>query len=201
MLIHIRPRFYGPFRNVAIIDLKVDPLGLNLSGDDLQVGRPYPNKEYRVACRKLPTRKALDGILIEAPGFAESFAYTARWAVEASLVVTHRVDYTVMDEEFDAVSDSMVLWYACPAEFGRWRDRRPDWCRNHATPPLEAEPVVEIEPLIAKGVRSREDLVDRVTGCIVLRHESFSIPTIERERVLGSGWKERMPPLESAFRL
>ena len=49
MLLHIRPRLYSPFKNVALIDLEINPLGIHLAGGvDLATRRPYPNKHYAV---------------------------------------------------------------------------------------------------------------------------------------------------------
>ena len=55
---------------------------------------------------------ALDGIIFDAPQGTMEFSTMVRWAVEAETIVTHRVDYKVLDEEFDLASDNMGLWYA-----------------------------------------------------------------------------------------
>lgn len=97
MLLHIRPRLFCPFKNVALVDLTIEPLVLQLVGGiDLATGRPYRNKYYTVAYRK-QGRKAIDGILIETGNPIEELGYTARWAIEAALLVTHRVLYTALD--------------------------------------------------------------------------------------------------------
>jgi hypothetical protein len=67
---HIRPRLFSPFKNVALIDLQINPLGIHLAaGVDLATRRPYPNKRFAVACRK-EGQKAIDGgFLPSAPLF------------------------------------------------------------------------------------------------------------------------------------
>jgi hypothetical protein len=88
----------------ALIDLTVEPFGLYLRGDvDLDTRFPYPNKRIAVACRK-KGRKALNGILIQVPT-AVDFEYTARWAVDAQFVSTHRVMHRLLDKELDAASE------------------------------------------------------------------------------------------------
>jgi hypothetical protein len=189
MLLHIRPRLYCPFRNVALIDLEIEPLGIHLRGGvDLRVGRPYPNKWYSVACRKLG-RKAMDGILIETPGPVNEFSCRARWAIQAELMVTHSVEYRVIDHDFDAASDSMILWSACCAELGGWSNRRPE--RRERDVPLVSEPVMEV---VAGRVDVRRAAKDVIRGgWIVERNESFAMPTIERERILQTKLRERIP--------
>src|SRR5262249_3289766 len=108
MLLHIRPRLFS-FLNVAIAALDSDALGLHLTARELDARRPYPNKEYAVACRR-QGRKAIDGILIETPECIERFDIKTQWAIEALLLVTHSVDYRIIDRDFHAASDDMMLW-------------------------------------------------------------------------------------------
>ena len=108
MLLHIRPRLFSPYQ-VALVDLEVSPLGLHLRGGvDLTTRWPYPNKWQAVACRKLGN-KAIDGILIETGKRLDEWRTTARWAVNASMVVTHRVHYKLLDHDFDAASDRITV--------------------------------------------------------------------------------------------
>ena len=199
MLVHIRPRFLGPYRNVALIDLHVDPLGLHLvGGEDLVTRRPYPNKSYAVACRK-QGQKAIDGILIETDKPIDDLSTTARWAIEARLVVTHKVQYKFLDREFEAASDDMMLWHARSDWFGEWSQRGPAWRASLA--PIYAEPVIEIEHDISGKRRTTEDILDDETGWITCRKQVFEWPTIERERLLSTRLNDRMPDLGSAFRV
>ena len=195
MLIHIRPRLFSGYRNVSLIDLKIEPFGLHLvGGRDLKIGRPYPNKQYAVACRK-QGHKAMDGILLETKSFVNEMSTTARWAIEAELCVTHSVDYKVLDREFDAASDNMVLWHACCKELGGWTNRFPPVTWGFVT-----EPMMEIDPGAFDDRRKREDVVDKSDN-IVSRDEVFSMPTIEPERLLDKRFGERIPGREMAFRV
>jgi hypothetical protein len=68
MLLHIIPRLYASKENepkCALIDLYCPELNLRLrDGIELVARRPYPNKNYLVACRKMG-HKAMEGLLIE----------------------------------------------------------------------------------------------------------------------------------------
>jgi hypothetical protein len=183
---------------VSLIDLRIEALGIHLLGcADLKTGHPYPNKHYAVACRK-KGRKALNGILIETAGHVSDFVYVARWGIEAGLCVTHRVEYKVLDREFDAASDKKLLWHACSKDLGGWSDRFPPGIKNDA-PPIATEPMMEV---VAETVDPRRMSEDEVAGgFIVARREVFGMPTIERERITRSKLHERIPGIEMAFRV
>jgi Family of unknown function (DUF6012) len=198
MLLHIRPQILSSY-HVALIDLEVDPLGLHLAGGvDLATRRPYPNKRYSVACRKLG-HKAIDGILIETSARLDELDTTARWAVEASLVVTHRVHYKLLDHDFDAASDLTLLWYACSGELGAWSDRWPGGVENRNNPRIKYEPLMELERCPCQQERLSKDIIDVRTGWIIAREETFFMPTIERERIIETKLCERIPALSAAF--
>jgi hypothetical protein len=196
MLVHIRPRLFSPFKNVALIDLEIDPLRIHLAGGvDLATRRPYPNKRYAVACRK-QGHKAIDGILIEARTSIDDLRTTARWAIESACFVTHHVHYRILDHDFDAASDDMMLWYAYCAELGGWRNRFPAWAKE--IPPIYAEPMMEVIPGYSERRSATQDILNE-RGWIVDRRQTFSMPTIERERILATKLSERIPPLDAAF--
>jgi hypothetical protein len=198
VLVHLQPKLYSPFKSVSIIALDIDGLGLELVGNtDLTTRRPYPNKNYAVACRK-QGHKAVDGILIETDAPVHDFVCRVMWSVENQLLVSHRVHYEVIDSDFDAASADMTLWYSYLNEDGTLTpDRRPAWARER--PPVHAEPLMEV---IARAStrHGREDVVDELErGWIIRRSESFSMPTIERERITNPEFNERMPPVSAVF--
>jgi hypothetical protein len=195
MLVHIRPKLFSPFKNVVLLNMEFD-FGLHLAGgSDLRTGRPYPNKWYAVGCRKIG-RKAVDGILLELP-FREMFSCTAHWVIEAELVVTHQVDYTIIDRDFDAVSDDMVLWYACAAGLGGWSSRFPNGCDRAV--PVVSEPMMEV---VAGRVDKRRRCDDIVKGGLIAsRRECFAMPTIERERILNTKLHQRIPTEDMVLRV
>lgn len=197
MLLHVRPRLLLPrsFEKGELLDLTIEPLGLRLRGGaELATRRPYVNKRYFVGCRR-KGQKAIGGILIETRRHVSEFLYTARWAINAATLVTHTVAYKVIDDDFDAASDSMVLWYGSGPELGGWSNRWPENLKG--IPPVKAEPKMEIEP--RPEVSRIVDTLDR-DGCVVRRHEEFSMPTIERKRITDRVIDdEKLPSLDSAF--
>lgn len=195
MLLHIRLRLFSPFRKPQLVELTIEPLGLHLRGTDLATRRPYGNNGYAVACRR-KNRKAVDGILIETPQRVTSLHYTARWALDAELVVTHKVNYKLLDQEFDAASDSMMLWYGCLASLGGWSSRWPAWAEGLW--PAAVEPKMEVLP--TKDSTRAVDVLDE-RGWITERREVFAMPTIERERILAGPVEHPMPPYDSVFNL
>jgi len=139
----------------------------------------------------------MDGILIETEKPVSELSCTARWAVEAELCVTHRVDYKVLDYEFDAASDNMILWHACSEGLGGWSNRFP--ADKERPVPVAAEPMMEV---VVRNVDCRRASADTIqSGWIISRHEIFVMPTIERERILQSKFDDRIPTLATAFRL
>jgi hypothetical protein len=200
MMLHIVPKLFarpGAAAVAALIDLTVEPFGLRLRGDvDLDTRFPHPNKRIAVACRK-KGRKALNGILIQVPA-AVNFEYTARWAIDAEFVSTHRVMHRLLDKELDAVSDDMSLWFGTYAGNGHqgWASRLPAWAQDLS--PCQAEPVMEV---IATNDSQPvpTDLCSGPHNRIYYREQTFDVPTIEMERFYTDTDESRMPPRESAF--
>jgi len=196
MLIHLTPQFYtcelsGPY--VGLVDLQIDELDISLrAGQHLATRRPHPNKRYVVGCRKTGT-KAISGILIETAQPVPTFTVVARWAIAAEIVVTHRVQYVVLDDEFDAVTDRMQLWY--PKSSWGFASRLPEVHKESV--PCEAQPRMQLQEDPPKaGV-----IQDIVAGGIISeRTEAFSLPTVERAR-LFTDWaaRHRYPAADSAF--
>jgi hypothetical protein len=216
MLIHIRPRLYCPTKYVTSIRLDIEPLGLNLTDRDIAARRPYPNKDYSVVCRR-EGNKAIDGILVEAHADINEFKLTVIWAIEALMLVAHEVNYKLLEHDFQAASDDIMLWYGRneyarsvmqvdpfpkvhPNERQIYSSRLPEWAKNKGTMCLE--PVMEIFTGSTKR-DATEDTLDE-NGLIVLRRETFSMPTIEPERLsdprLSKFRVDRRPTLKSAFR-
>ncbi|WP_313025456.1 DUF6012 family protein [Pseudomonas lopnurensis] len=201
MLIHLVPRFLTcelSGYNCEVVDIRIAELGLHLrGGNDLTTRRPYPNKMYQVACRKIG-RRAIEGILIETAHPVSEFTAVIRWAVRATHVLTHRIIYKVQDEDHDATSEAMVLW-------GNYTDLNPAWvaCRVQQSEdfsPAAGQPCMDARPF---SVTSRKGHIeDRMHGDMVgERIETFHLPTLDRDRILNHPyWSNRIPPLDHAFK-
>jgi hypothetical protein len=102
-------------------------------------------------------------------------------------VATHKVIYTLLDEDFGAASDDMTLWYAASAPITRenldppleFQNRFPQWAKD--IPPVRAQPCMQVFP----KQPDEHDLFD-YKGQLVERTEVFALPTIEPERFLGT---------------
>ncbi|WP_324729662.1 DUF6012 family protein [Pseudomonas chlororaphis] len=194
MLIHLTPRMFAcrTTEPCTLIDLTCDELGLDLKGDkDLIARRPYPNKNYLVACRRVG-QKAIDGILIESPRFVRDFTVVTRWAVLGQYVATHRVRYVVQDDEFDAVSDKMLCWHST-------KRRSPLPQLSAGSTPANTQPRMDVTQHPGR-LGNVTDVVDD-QGFVIERNEIFQVPTMERERVLNPkyAFNDRVPQIESVF--
>jgi len=166
MLIHIRPSCFSEYRQVDLIDVEIPEFALCLrQGRELNARRPYPSEQWVVASAAAE-RRAKSGFFIQMPGQYDTFTTIARWSVDAEEIVKHVVEYQVLDNEFDAVSDDPILWYGIRDEYGRWEKRWPD-----CIPP---DPPEELQPRL----QLRSD------GGAERTSEVFRMPTLERGRIL-----------------
>lgn len=203
MLLHVTPKLHQPserFHDAVLVDIRIPALGLHLrEGRDVIARTPYPNKDYLVASRKFG-RKSVAGFFIQAPAETREFTVTTRWAVSAEFVLTHTVEYSILDSDCDAASDNMMLWGNLHPSHGGWGSRWPsvakDWTPSSHAPQMDTYPKE-----ISKSKREG-DVRDVINDCglIVARHERFRLPSLERDRVaMRNNLTDRMPVIESAF--
>lgn len=182
MLLHLIPRMYAYRQSepeCSLIDFECPDLGLMLrNGHELVARRPYPNKNYLVACRKIG-QKAIDGILIETPARMQQFSTITRWAVGAERVVSHKIRYEILDSEMDAITGNMVLWHSMSPGLGGFANRWPTEAQNWT--PASSQPRMELVPRERDG--NFTDSLDAL-GRVTERSEVFQLRTVERERVL-----------------
>jgi hypothetical protein len=206
MIIHITPRLYlagliNP-KHCELIDLTIEECALALSGGrELKSCSPYPNKNYLVGCRK-QGRKAIAGIFVDTQQRYERLTVVTRWAVNADAIVKHRINYVMIDDDYDAASDNMVLWNGVSQSLGGWNSRWPTWAEG--MPPASSQPRMDIFPAVMTGAERQGDVHDTLASASFIseRNETFQLPTIERERLLGRlAAMERLPALETAFKV
>lgn len=199
MLIHFVPRYLirSSFeRDVKLIDFHCPELGLKLlGGKELVARKPYPNKSFLVACRKIG-QKAIDGFLVEIDNDLSEFFAITRWQINDEQIVEHIVKYTVLDDEFDAVTGNMVLWSAMSPSLGGFSDRCPAEAKNWR--PALAQPSMSLIPLKREGHFA--DWINH-DGKIIKRVETCRLHTVERERLLHPFFlkNDRMPAISTAF--
>lgn len=200
MLIHLLPCLMACRQTeppCELVEFQCDDLGLHLKGGtELAARRPYPNKNWLIACPR-KGRKAVVGFFIETAAPLASFTTLTRWKADGVGVIKHEVRYEILDQDFDAATASMLLWYGMEDTRESWAPRWPEAAKDWT--PMLAQPRMELTSRRRQG-----DYKDRIQdGRIVARQEVMAVHTIERERllspVLHKLHAERMPSLESAF--
>ncbi|CAH7373545.1 conserved hypothetical protein [Vibrio chagasii] len=197
MHLHITPRIFEPSNGnveTQLVDVSIPELGLTLvEGKDLVARRPYRNKRYLVASRKIG-RKAIAGILIKTQAPIHTYTVITRWSVNASEVLTHTALYNVIDTDFEATTDNSVMWSAMCDSLGGFGSRIPEQMNliNDGNQP----PSMEI--IFIERTFKADDTVSN--GIITERTQSFDLPTVEPERLTcHMAELERYPLLEHAF--
>ena len=179
-----------------LYDFESPELGLKLSGEKDLVGRrPFPNKKYLVANRRVG-RKAMNGFLIETKDSIQTFTTITRWNVsDREAVVTHRVTYRVLDDEMDAITEDMTYWYAMSKALGGYASR---WPEGFEGKPAQYQPRMEL--FSRENSRHIVDSCD-FDGLVMERVEEFVMHTVERERIVNRGRREtdRIPDPATAF--
>lgn len=195
MYIHIAPRmFAGRFSGeVELIDLVCVELGLHLQGSsDLTVRRPYPNKSYHVACRKVG-QKAVLGILIETDKPVTEFNVVTRWGLkvdDGTAVTTHRAHYQLINSEPDLDSGSDLF----SEDMDIWSRKAREHFRSNHPQTLSQMPTMSV---FADNSRCCD--VTFAQGAVVLeRSESVYLSSASYQDLQGH-YTGRMPALESAF--
>lgn len=176
MLIHIRPRIYSLFSNVVLQDVWFPEFDLALEGNkDVLLGRPYPNKNYHVAYRKCAAanggRKHFDGIFLENKEHVSAFTLHTRWVLHTDTdmcLLNHIVKYEIIDQDFDTVTDNMILWGSLsnPHTGMVYRENRTP--AHYIDPPIKLEPKYHLE--------SYSDILPE-------QKQTFQMPTIQRDRL------------------
>ncbi|EGR0437968.1 hypothetical protein FDE29_13795 [Vibrio parahaemolyticus] len=204
MLLHLVPQIMNRYSNVELelIDVQIPELNVTLTGGkDLVVRKPFPNKSYHVACRKVG-RKAVHGLYLEVDKQLTNFSVITRWQAkcanwtdEQEKALIHRVNYTVADTDFDVISDDHTMQYAQFEFESRWlTDFRID-------PPVNTKPRMDL--LICEYHKRGENisLKDEYKDVVMVnRVEDITIPTIEKERLMKRGeLDDRLPTLEQRF--
>jgi hypothetical protein len=194
MLLHIRPKLYAPWRTPVMVRVvEIRELGLRLDDRSVTERQPYPHKDCWVVCRK-SGRKAIDGLLIETDRPVDYFHVHTEWLIK-DYVVSHSVEYRILDHDFGAASDNIMLWRGTSKELGGWPSRIPRSLISSSAPKFR-------EPSMAffEEEANKPDTEDRVVdGIITERRQIFSMPTLERERLVGNELNSRLPLIKDAF--
>lgn len=205
MLIHVSPKIIqlSAYVDVELIDVSIPELDLVLrNNEEITTRKPYPNKCYHVACRKVG-RKAINGLLIESDKHLDSFSVITRWKIQGERIATHTAEFNVVDKEHSLVSDNMILWanldFVPLSTKDNFKCRTPDSMMKYS--PLEAQPTMSVTP---EEIRTcAVNATDTVAGGFIIeRKQVIDVPTIEVERMdLGIIQGLRLPDRKDAFKV
>lgn len=195
---HIIPKIVNSYSDVDIrlVDIHIPELDLTLrEGIELTVRKPYPNKTHHVACRKVGS-KAINGLLIRTDVSLDKFTVITRWSLDDERIVTHVVNYTLLDNDYNCISDDPLNWTGTGD--GTFEDRFPKHLANYS--PLEIQ--VAMQVLLDGGNTFKKSSFDDEfeEGVLVKREEHVRLHTIRSDRLLH--WQEmsgRIPAIIDAF--
>ena len=199
MLIHITPKHFnnsegmgGP--RVELLSVVVPEFGLRLvGGKDVVARKPYPNKRYLVACRK-QGQKAISGLLLSTDVVPQHYCVETTWTVDGQECL-HRVLHTVLDSDFDLVSDHMLLWHA-------YRNFATRWPACYTDSPAGSAPMMMVRPSPERA-RSEFLVTQRFnarTGVLEFKEQQCFQHSLESARLDASVfYDDRMPDRSSAF--
>jgi hypothetical protein len=138
----------------------------------------------------------MNGILIETPGPVQEFTIITRWAVAASDVVTHRVRYVVLDNDYDAITEDMTLWYASHDGYeSRWPEHP-----SYGSPVMN-QPTMEVWPRMQRRAESFDEM-SMSKNLLKERTEIFRLHTVQRERItdVNVSHDQRLPKIDHTFK-
>lgn len=197
MIAHLTPRIYNRFAdvNIELESVYFPEFALTLYGEtDLALRKPYPNKCYQVACKK-KGRKAINGILLNTNSIPEDFTMVTTWNMDGLHTLTHEVKYTIIDKEFDYITDNPCAWYSTSNSLpSRWGD-------IYEVPALY-QPSMNV--LFNERDIEREHLVTDTfdEGILIHRKQNFVCKTVEHDRLFNNKYlhySDRMPQIDDAF--
>ncbi|EGF1823864.1 hypothetical protein L8902_004404 [Salmonella enterica] len=193
MYLHIVPRLFHLMANKCHPEsVTIPELDFIIEGNALSTGRPYPNKNIWVGMRK--GRKAINGILLNTDKHLKWFTTEYQWCVENMGMITHRVTTCIEDNEFDMVSQDIML----NGGFDSWESRVHSAYENLA--PVEIQPTME-SFLNKPGENTHDVWIEYEWGdFLISREESLLLHTIQPER-LNTDFSlfSRLPSLEQAI--
>lgn len=176
MYLHIVPKLYHLMGNKCRLEsVYIPELNFKIDGDDLSTGRPWPNKCVWVGMRK--GRKSVNGLILQTDEKLRWFTARYTWDIEDMGLIYHQVNTYIEDDEFDMVSQEILLNGA----FDRWSDRVHSAYENK--PPARIQP--KMESLLNKPGEDSHDVWKEFDwgDFLLSREESLLLHTIQSERL------------------
>lgn len=193
MIIHIVPKLFHLMANKCHLQsIEIPELSFKIESNDLSVGRPWPNKNIWVGMRR--GRKAMNGLLLKTDKYLKSFTADYQWHIEGMGMINHRVKTYIEDNEFDMVSQDIML----NGGFDKWKSRVHEAYENWA--PVRVQP--KMESFVNKPGEETLDVWQEYDwgDFLLSREERLLLHTIQSER-LNTNFPlfSRLPTLEQAI--
>ncbi|EIS4286592.1 hypothetical protein LZT51_004515 [Salmonella enterica] len=195
MYLHIVPQLFHLMANKCHLEsIAIPELDFRIESDALSTGRPHPNKNIWVGMRK--GRKAINGLLLKTNKNLKWFTADYQWSIENMGMINHRVTTYIEDDEFDMVSQDIMLNNG----FDKWESRVHSAYENKA--PVKINPKME-SFLNRPGEETHDVWQEYDWGDFLLsREESILLHTIQSER-LNTDFSlfNRLPSFENVIDL
>lgn len=176
MFIHIVPSLFHLMANKCHLEsITIPELDFKIEGEALSTGRPHPNKNIWVGMKK--GRKAINGLLLKTDKHLNSFTADYQWNIENLGMIKHHVTTYVEDDEFDMVSQDIML----NGGFDGWKSRVHSAYENLA--PVRIQP--KMESFLNKPGKDTHDVWKEYSwgDFLLSREESLLLHTIQSERL------------------
>ncbi|EMN5850633.1 hypothetical protein RJO36_004095 [Enterobacter hormaechei] len=176
MFIHIVPSLFHLMANKCHLEsITIPELNFKIEGEALSTGRPHPNKNIWVGMKK--SRKAINGLLLKTDKTLKWFTAEYQWCIENMGKITHRVTTYIEDNEFDMVSQDIML----NGGFDKWESRVHSAYENLA--PVRIQP--KMESFLNKPGKETHDVWKEYSwgDFLLSREESLLLHTIQSERL------------------
>lgn len=193
MYIHIVPSLFHLMANKCHLEsITIPELDFKIEVDSLSTGRPHPNKNIWVGMKK--GRKAINGLLLKTDKHLNSFTANYQWNIENFGMIKHQVTTYIEDDDFDLVSQDIML----NNSFDKWGDRIHEAYENWA--PVRIQP--KMESFLNKPRDEAHDVWREYSwgDFLLSREESLLLHTIQSERLnTECSIFRRLPPTDQAI--
>ncbi|EGM9638937.1 hypothetical protein KED40_004657 [Escherichia coli] len=176
MYLHIVPKLFHRMSNkCSLKSISIPEIDFLVNSDSLSVGRPWPNKCVWVGMQK--GRRAVNGLILHTDKKPRYFTTRYTWDIEDMGVIHHQINTHIEDDEFDMVSQEILLNGA----FDKWSDRVHSAYENK--PPAIIQP--KMESLLNKPGEYSHDIWKEFGwgDFLVSREENLLLHTIQPERL------------------
>lgn len=177
MFYHIVPKLFHLMANKCTLEsVSVPELKLTLEANAIKTCRPFPNKN--IWSGMIKGRKTVNGILIKSDKILSDFTVQYIWNIEGMGLIKHKVTTWVEDQEYDLVSQDILLNHA----FAKWESRTHASYRTEA--PVYIQPMMESYLTRKHSRESHDEWTEYEWGNFLnKREESLLLHTIQSERL------------------